>query len=276
MRTWASATASESARAAFVVAHMPSFEGRAGVRALLSVVVLSAVTAVAEVPTCNAERASLLFDVGPGQKPRLLRCDGQQWAPYELSDVVVDAGVVQKSPEELAQCKASCTTQNAYCLKTQCGPIAGAPCKQRCAKTLAICTTGCTPKAAEPVRAVAPMPTPTTAPPPLPERAAPPPPPGPSALETFGKALDVVDRGLDVVGGTNQPAAPSPSSSGVSASATCCVNGAGYTCPSAAAVDRCSGAFMRCLMGGKSGSTCMKEAPPDPSDCRRDMAVSCK
>lgn len=254
-------------------------------RALLSVVVLSAVTAVAQAPVCNAERASLLFDQGPGQKPRLLKCDGQQWSPYELSDaVIVDAGVpapvVQKSPEELAQCKASCTTQNSYCLKTQCGPIAGAPCKQRCAKTLAICTTGCTPKPPEPVRAAAPAPVvaPANAPPPLPERAASPP-PGPSALETFGKALDVVDRGLDVVAGSNQPApsaGSAPSSSGVSGSATCCVNGAGYTCPSAAAVDRCSGAFMRCLMGGKSGSTCMKEAPPDPSSCRRDLAVSCK
>lgn len=111
---------------------MPSFEGRPGVRALLSVVVLSAVTAIAQAPVCNAERASLLFDQGPGQRPRLLKCDGQQWSPYELSDVVVDAGVpasvVQKSPEELAQCKASCTTQNKYCLETQCGPIAGAPC----------------------------------------------------------------------------------------------------------------------------------------------------
>ncbi|MBM4782874.1 MAG: hypothetical protein GQE15_34790 [Archangiaceae bacterium] len=250
-------------------------------RALLSVVVLSAVTAIAQAPVCNAERASLLFDQGPGQRPRLLKCDGQQWSPYELSDVVVDAGVpasvVQKSPEELAQCKASCTTQNKYCLETQCGPIAGAPCKQRCAKTLAICTTGCTPKAPEPVRAVAPTPVvaPSNVPPPIPDRAAPPPAPpaGPSALETFGKALDVVDRGLDVVDGRNQPA---PSSSGVNASATCCVNGAGYTCPSAAAVDRCSGAFMRCLMEGKSGSTCMKEAPPDPSGCRRDLAVSCK
>ena len=268
---------------------MPTFVGRTGVRALLSVVVLSAVTAFAQAPVCNAERASLLFDQGPGQKPRLLKCDGQQWSAYELSDtVIVDAGVpasvVQKTPEELAQCKASCTTQSNYCLKTQCGPIAGAPCKQRCAKTLAICTTGCTPKVPEPARAVTPAPSPaagaSNVPPPLPDRAAPPPaPPGPSALETFGKALDVVDRGLDVVGGSNQPAPASggaPSSSGVNASATCCVNGAGYTCPSAAAVDRCSGAFMRCLMGGKSGSTCMKEAPPDPSGCRRDMAVSCK
>lgn len=271
-----------------VVAHMPSFEGRAGVRALLSVVVLSAVTAVAQAPTCNAERASLLFDQGRGQKPRLLRCDGQQWSPYELTDVLIDtpapAAVVQKTPEELAQCKASCTTQNNYCLKTQCGPIAGAPCKQRCAKTLAICTTGCTPKPPEPVRAAAPVPAPTAppaasnVPPPIPDRAAPPPPPGPSALETFGKALDVVDRGLNVVDGPKQPAGgtAAPSSSGVNASATCCVNGAGYTCPSPAAVDRCSGAFMRCLMDGKSGSTCMKEAPPDPSGCRRDMSVSCK
>ncbi|MBL8921303.1 MAG: hypothetical protein JNJ54_20760 [Myxococcaceae bacterium] len=257
-------------------------------RALLKVVALSsftAVTAAAQAPVCNTERASLLFDLGPGQKPRLLKCDGQQWSPYELSDAVVDAGVpgvVQKSPEELAQCKASCATQNTYCLKTQCGPIAGAPCKQRCAKTLAICTTGCTPKAPEPVRVVAPSPAaaPMNAPP-LPERATPapppaPPPPGPSPLETFGKALDVVDRGLDVVSGTNQPAPAASPSSGVSASATCCVNGAGYTCPSPAAADRCSGAFMRCLMGGKSGSTCMKEAPPDPSGCRRDPAVSCK
>jgi len=229
-----------------------------------------------------------------------VKCDGQRWVPWEVpaelcSSAALDAGVavvpaavavVEKSPEQLAACKTSCTTMNAYCLKTQCGPIAGAPCKQRCAKTLAICTTGCTPKPPEPARA-APAPTspPVTTtttpaavsqPPPVPSRS---PPPGPSALETFGTALDVVGRGLDVIDGSNQPtSAPAGRglSPGLSGSATCCVNGAGYSCPSAAAVDRCSGAFMRCLMGGKSGEACMREAPPDPSGCRRDMAVSCK
>jgi hypothetical protein len=257
-------------------------------RALFTLVVASSLASAAQ-PVCNSDRATLLFDQGANQKPRLLRCDGQQWSPYELPDAVVteplDAGVPQKTPEELAQCKASCATQNAYCLNTQCGPISGAPCKQRCARSLAICATGCTPKAPAPVKAstaVAPAAAPAVAapatnePPPLPARAAPAPQQGPSALETFGKALDVVDRGLNVIDGPSQPAPAGSAPSSISASATCCVNHAGYTCPSPAAVDRCSGAFMRCMMSGKDGSTCLKESPPDPSGCRRDPSVVCK
>lgn len=261
---------------------------------LVAFIVVFSNLASAQSPDCTPERASLLFDLGPGQRPRLVKCDGQRWVPWEVpaelcSSAPLDAGVataaivVEKTPEQLAACKSACTTQNAYCLKNQCGPIAGAPCKQRCAKTLAICTTGCTPKPPEPARPVTvapptPMVPVASQPPPVPVRDTPPPPPGPSALETFGKALDVVDRGLGVIDGPPPPgSAPAGSgSSGVSASATCCVNGAGYSCPSAAAVDRCSGAFMRCMMGGKSGEKCMKEAPPDPSGCRRDMSIACK
>ena len=54
----------------------------------------------------------------------------------------------------------------------------------------------------------------------------------------------------------------------------CCVNGAFYDCPDPAAVDRCVGAFTRCLSG--CGMTCVEEcmqsSPPDPSGCRRDSA----
>ncbi|MDP3231445.1 MAG: hypothetical protein Q8N26_01625 [Myxococcales bacterium] len=266
-------------------------------RMVIAFIVVFSSLATAQTPDCTPERASLLFDLGPTQQPRLVKCDGQRWVPWEVpaelcTSAPLDAGVVaaptaitvvEKTPEQLAACKSSCATQNAYCLKTQCGPIAGAPCKQRCAKSLAICTTGCTPKPPEPERPTMAAPVPQAAPvasqpPPMPVRNAPPPPPGPSALETFGKALDVVDRGLGVFDGPSQPSsAPGGSgSSGVSASATCCLNGAGYSCPSAAAVDRCSGAFMRCMMGGKSGEKCMKESPPDPSGCRRDMSIVCK
>lgn len=62
-----------------------------------------------------------------------------------------------------------------------------------------------------------------------------------------------------------------PTTSGNSR-AHCCVNGAFYDCPSAAAVDRCSGAFMRCVAGcgGTCFESCMSSNPPDPSACSRD------
>lgn len=69
------------------------------------------------------------------------------------------------------------------------------------------------------------------------------------------------------------PSGPAPSSA-PAASATCCLNGAFYACPDASAVDRCAGAFTRCLMACDftCTDTCMSESPPDPSSCRRDPA----
>jgi hypothetical protein len=58
----------------------------------------------------------------------------------------------------------------------------------------------------------------------------------------------------------------------------CCVNGAYYACPDAAALDRCGGAFSRCVMGCMSSSDmrcedrCFQSSPPDPSVCRRDSS----
>ncbi len=66
--------------------------------------------------------------------------------------------------------------------------------------------------------------------------------------------------------GASQP----PSSN--SASLTCCINKTGYVCPSADALDRCSGRASRCLMNG-GGESCMNEF--DPSGCSRDSSVNC-
>jgi len=66
--------------------------------------------------------------------------------------------------------------------------------------------------------------------------------------------------------------APQPSSS---SSASCCINGAGYSCSSAAAVDRCSGAFLRCMSACNFScqGKCEREAPLDPSGCQRDPSL---
>jgi hypothetical protein len=77
-----------------------------------------------------------------------------------------------------------------------------------------------------------------------------------------------------------EPASASPAQ--VSSSAApgeeirCCVNGVYYGCPDAATLDRCGGAFSRCMMGCMSSSDmkcpdrCFESHPPDPSVCRRD------
>ena len=59
------------------------------------------------------------------------------------------------------------------------------------------------------------------------------------------------------------------------ASASCCVNGAGYSCPSAAAVERCSGAFMRCMQACNftCERRCQRDTPLDPSGCTRNTAL---
>ena len=73
--------------------------------------------------------------------------------------------------------------------------------------------------------------------------------------------------------------APAPQPSG-SSSASCCINGAGYSCSTAAAVDRCSGAFMRCMSACNFScqSRCEREAPLDPSGCSRNPSLdaSCR
>ncbi|MER2564417.1 MAG: hypothetical protein ABTQ32_27050 [Myxococcaceae bacterium] len=78
----------------------------------------------------------------------------------------------------------------------------------------------------------------------------------------------------------NESAVQSTTTTTGSASATCCINGAGYSCPSAAAVDRCSGAFMRCMQACNFSceSKCQREAPLDPSGCSRNTAIdaSCR
>ncbi len=68
---------------------------------------------------------------------------------------------------------------------------------------------------------------------------------------------------------------PEPGRSGgeeSGASAHCCVNGAFYDCPSAAAVDQCVGRFTRCISGCGMGcmEQCLQSDPPDPSSCDRE------
>lgn len=78
----------------------------------------------------------------------------------------------------------------------------------------------------------------------------------------------------------NESAVQSTTTTTGSTSATCCINGAGYSCPSAAAVDRCSGAFMRCMQACNFSceGKCQREAPLDPSGCSRNTAIdaSCR
>ena len=63
---------------------------------------------------------------------------------------------------------------------------------------------------------------------------------------------------------------------GGGASGSCCVNGASYQCPSADALDRCSGALARCMTGCAFSDdmncpdSCVASHPPDPSGCSRD------
>jgi hypothetical protein len=77
-----------------------------------------------------------------------------------------------------------------------------------------------------------------------------------------------------------EPASVSPPQASSSAAPAeeirCCVNGIYYGCPDAATLDRCAGAFSRCMMGCMSSSDmkcpdrCFESHPPDPSVCRRD------
>ncbi|MFK8003173.1 MAG: hypothetical protein AB8H86_26625 [Polyangiales bacterium] len=75
---------------------------------------------------------------------------------------------------------------------------------------------------------------------------------------------------------TTQPAAVDHAGGGSSrssggSSARCCINGAYYECPNAAALDQCAGRFARCVSA--CGMSCMEEClqsdPPDPSSCTR-------
>lgn len=62
------------------------------------------------------------------------------------------------------------------------------------------------------------------------------------------------------------------------AQTTCCVNHAFYDCKTPAALNKCAGEFAscmtKCMMGSDMtcGDRCLKEHPPDPSDCDRTPA----
>lgn len=88
-----------------------------------------------------------------------------------------------------------------------------------------------------------------------------------------------LDTAAGVLGGiqvTTGPGQGKDSGGGQgSGSAHCCVNGSYYQCPSVAAVNKCAGESAACLSRCMSssdmscGERCMKEHPPDPSDCQR-------
>jgi hypothetical protein len=69
---------------------------------------------------------------------------------------------------------------------------------------------------------------------------------------------------------------PAASSTAPAEEIRCCVNGSYYGCPDTATLDRCAGAFSRCMTGCMSSSDmscpdrCFESHPPDPSVCRRD------
>lgn len=117
------------------------------------------------------------------------------------------------------------------------------------------------------------------------ESSAPPPPASngfTNFLNTTGKVLDTIDtvNNSVTINGEHPMSSGSSSSanSTVNASLSCCVNKQFYECADSAAVDRCSGAFARCLMGcmqgsgGDCGSQCMRSNPPNPSSCTRDSS----
>ena len=61
----------------------------------------------------------------------------------------------------------------------------------------------------------------------------------------------------------------------------CCLNSVGYSCPDAAALDRCSGGDVNECMAGCQGDpqcsqACLDGAEdPDPSGCDRNDAIDC-
>ncbi|MRG98528.1 hypothetical protein [Polyangium spumosum] len=96
--------------------------------------------------------------------------------------------------------------------------------------------------------------------------------------ESGGGIGGLLGTASDVLGGiktTESGQSNTTATAQSSASAHCCINRAYYQCPSAAAVNKCAGesaaCLTRCMMGGGSGcgERCMKEHPPDPSDCQR-------
>jgi hypothetical protein len=65
----------------------------------------------------------------------------------------------------------------------------------------------------------------------------------------------------------------------VTASARCCINGAYYSCPDAAALNQCGGETAACLIGCQSSSAssscedkCLAEHAPNPKACTREMS----
>lgn len=94
-------------------------------------------------------------------------------------------------------------------------------------------------------------------------RGALPPPPAPAPTQAFQAPFSTAG-------------APARATSGNSnASMRCCINKRAYACGSPEALDRCAGAFSRCLVecGLSCAESCMKSHPPDPSACSRDSSL---
>jgi hypothetical protein len=93
-------------------------------------------------------------------------------------------------------------------------------------------------------------------------------------LDVMGK-IRVSTGGSVSAGGASSPGGATPSGGGSSNEASCCVNGAFYLCPDAAAVNKCGGATAACMSKCMSSSDmkcpdkCMSDYPPDPSSCQR-------
>lgn len=101
---------------------------------------------------------------------------------------------------------------------------------------------------------------------------------------TAAGVLDLLNK-VQVSTGQGQPAGGGGAAAGgASGEASCCVNGAFYSCPSVAAVNKCGGETAACMSKCMSSSDmscpdkCLAEHPPDPSGCTRDASrdVSCR
>lgn len=103
--------------------------------------------------------------------------------------------------------------------------------------------------------------------------------PAPAAVETTTTTISVPGASISVSGAVMPSTSVTVTDTGAAASgsssASCCVNGAGYSCPSAAAVDRCSGAFMRCMQACNftCERRCQRDTPLDPSGCTRNTSL---
>lgn len=95
---------------------------------------------------------------------------------------------------------------------------------------------------------------------------------------SFNDVMNVMNKVQVGVGpgGGAAPAGGATAGGGASGEASCCVNGAFYLCPDAAAVHKCGGETAACMSKCMSSSDmkcpdrCMAEHPPDPSSCKRE------